>query len=361
VGHVSLDGSKVQANASKHKAMSYGRMKDEEKRLAAEIEALLFRAEQTDQREDEQYAGGKRAEDLPEEFQRRDDRLRRIRQAKAALEKEAAQARAAQLRENAAAQRRKADVATDPTDRKRAGTLAAQSEKQADELSPRPDDHDDDDDGGSASRALPAHRVPTTPAGEPTDKAQRNFTDPDSRIMVRNGVFLQAYNAQAIVSESQVIVAHAVTNQPPDQEHLVPMLERVHDHCGRLPQVLTADTGYVSEDNIAYCESHQVDAYIAVGRKGDGCAELGRLPMTQAQEVRWRMHQKLTSAAGKATYRLRKVIAEPVFGQIKQALGFRRFSLRGLGKAAAEWGIVCLCHNLLKLYRAAGSVHVLTA
>ena len=242
VGHVSLDGTKVQANASKHKAMSYGRMKDEEKRLAAEIEALLFRAEQTDQREDEQYGQDKRAEDLPDEFQRRDARLRRIREAKAALEKEAAETRATEMRELAAGQRHKADLAIDATERKRAATRASVSEKRADELSPRNDD-DDDASGGNATLALPEHRVPATPQGEPTDKAQRNFTDPDSRIMVRNGEFLQGYNAQAAVSESQVIVAHALTNQPPDQEHLVPMLERVREHCGQLPAVLTADAG----------------------------------------------------------------------------------------------------------------------
>jgi transposase len=352
VGHVSLDGSKVQANASKHKAMTYGRMKEEDKRLAAEIEALLFRADETDRREDEQYGRDGRADELPEEFQRRDARLRRIREAKAALEREAAEARAARLRELAATQQQQAEVAPDATERKRAATRAAKSRQQADALSPRPDDHDDDDaGGGNAATELTSHRVPATAKGEPTDKAQRNFTDPDSRIMVRNGVFLQAYNAQAVVSESQMIVAHAVTNQQPDQEHLVPMLERVREHFGRLPEVLSADTGYWSERNAAYCEANALDAYIAVGRR-DNEGRLGRLPMTQAQEARWRMHQKVTSSAGRPIYARRKVIVEPVFGQIKQALGFRRFSLRGLGKVAAEWGIVCLCHNLLKLYRA---------
>jgi hypothetical protein len=220
--------------------MSYGRMKEEEKRLAAEIEALLFRADQTDLCEDQQCGQGQRAEDLPEEFQRRDDRLRRIREAKAALEKEAAQARAAELRAMAVAQRQRGELSANPTLRKRAATRAAQSEQQANELSPLNDDEDDDDDGGSAATAMPSHRVPTTADGEPTDKAQRNFTDPDSCIMVRNGVFLQAFNAQAVVSESQVIVAHAVTNQPPDQEHLLPMLERMRDNLGCLPEVLTA-------------------------------------------------------------------------------------------------------------------------
>ena len=357
VGHVSLDGSKVQANASKHKAMTYGRMKDEEKRLAAEIEALLFRADQTDQREDEQYGDGQHGDELPEEFQRREVRLRRIREAKAALEKEAAQARAAQLRELAAAQRQQAEQALDATERKRAATRASKSQQQADELSP----HDDDDDpSGGATTELRTHRVPSTPQGDPSDKAQRNFTDPDSRLMVRNGVFVQGYNAQAAVSDSQVIVAHGVTNQPPDQQHLVPMLERMREHCGCLPQQLSADTGYLSERNVAYCEAQGVDAYISVGRKDDD-GELGRLPMSAAQEVRWRMHQKVTSAQGRAIYARRKVIVEPVFGQIKRAIGFCRFSLRGLNKVAAEWGIVCLCHNVLKLYRAHRSIGTLAS
>jgi transposase len=356
VGHVSLDGSKVQANASKHKAMTYGRMKDEEKRLAAEIEALLFRADQTDRHEDEQYGDGQRGDELPEEFQRRDARLRRIREAKAALEREAAQARAAQLRELAEEQRRQAERALDATERKRAATRASKSQQQADELSPPHDD--DDDEGGGAVTDLRTHRVPSTPKGDPTDKAQRNFTDPDSRLMVRNGVWVQGYNAQCAVSESQVIVAHGVTNQPPDQQHLVPMLERVREHCGRLPQQLSADTAYLSERNIGYCQAHGVDAYIAVGRKDDD-SDLGRFPMSEAQEVRWRMHQKVTCSEGRKIYARRKVIAEPVFGQIKRAIGFRQFSLRGLGKVPAEWGIVCLCHNVLKLWRAVGALAAL--
>lgn len=352
VGHVSLDGSKIAASASKHKAMSYGRMKQEEQRLAAEIESLLFRAEQTDQREDEQYGREERPDDLPRELQYRAARLQRIREAKAALEKEAAQARAAQLREQAAGQSERAELAPDAGERKRAATRAAKSRSHADELSGRPDD--DDDGGGGAVSGLPSHQVPATPSGEPTDRAQRNFTDPDSRIMVRNGVFLQAYNAQAVVSESQLVVAHAVTNQPPDTQHLVPMMERVRETCGRMPEQLSADSGYVSEANISYCAAHGIDAYLAVRRKGDDDASLGRLPMTQARELQWEMHQKVSTPRGRAIYGRRKVIVEPVFGQIKQAMGFRRFSLRGLGKVAAEWAIVCLCHNMLKLRRALG-------
>lgn len=257
------------------------------------------------------------------------------------------------LREQAAGQSERAELAPDAGESQRAATRAAKSRSQADALSGRPDD-DDDGSGGGAVSGLPSHQVPATRSGEPTDKAQRNFTDPDSRIMVRNGVFLQAYNAQAAVSESQLVVAHAVTNQPPDTQHLVPMMERVRETCGSFPELLSADSGYVSEANITYCAAHGIDAYLAVRRKGDDNASLGRLPMTQARELQWEMHQKVSTPRGRAIYGRRKVIVEPVFGQIKQAMGFRRFSLRGLGKVAAEWAIVCLCHNLLKLRRTLG-------
>ena len=183
VGHVSLDGTKIQANASKHKAMSYGRMKEEEKRLAAEVEALLFRADEIDAKEDERYGVGKREEDLPEEFRRRESRLRKIREAKAALEKEAAEARAAQLRELAAGERARAETAPTERERKQAAARAVREQAQADELAPP--NNDDDEPPSAASTALPRGRVPTLTSGEPKDKSQRNFTDPDSRIMVR--------------------------------------------------------------------------------------------------------------------------------------------------------------------------------
>ena len=355
VGHVSLDGTKVGANASKHKAMSYGRMKDEEKPLLGEVEQLLASADQVDAEEDAWYGRGQRPEDLPEELRRRDTRLTKIHEARLALEKEAAEARAAELLEKAAGQRKKAETSTDPVERKRAATRASQSEQQAAELTGH-----DDDDVGSSPTALPKHRVPSTENGEPTSKAQRNFTDPDSRIMIRNGVFMQAYNAQAVVSESQLIVAHGVTNQPPDQHNLIPMMERVRDNCGRLPDVLSADAGFTSEDNIRYCESNQLDAYIAVGRKDDD-TRLGRLPMTSARQARWDMREKLKTALGRELYARRKTIVEPVFGQIKCAMRFARFSLRGLGKVGSEWGIVCICHNLLKLFRSVGSLAYLPA
>lgn len=270
---------------------------------------------------------------------------------KAELEKEAAEARATKLRANAAELRAEAEaIGTVPGQRKQSRTRAARSEKQADELAPRKDDDDDSNGSGhTGSTQLSLHRVPTTPAGKPNDKAQRNFTDSDSRIMTRNGVFMQAYNAQAAVSEDQIIVAHGLTNHPQDGEHLPPMLERIRENCGQLPEILTADSGYLSEKNIAYCETSGTNAYIALKKKE---AESREMPKTGPQHARFAMQVKLRSVEGKAVYARRKVIVEPVFGQIKAAMGFRRFSLRSLLKATSEWGIVCACHNLLKLFRA---------
>jgi transposase len=348
VGHVALDGSKVQANASKHKAMSYGRMKDDEKRLQAEIESLLRRAEEVDAAEDAEHGADMRGDEIPEELRRRESRLQRIRAAKAELEKEAAEARAAELRENAEGLRKTAeDDSAPPRQRRLATTLASKAEKEAKKLSGGKDD-DDDANGGGASQ-LSLHRVPTTSDGKPKDTAQRNFTDADSRIMHRNGAFLQAYNAQAAVSEDQIILAHGVTNNPTDTNQLIPMLERVAESCGRHAVVMTADTGYLSEANITYCAKNGIDAYVAL-RRSDA-EKLTQVPASAALVAHWDMHQKVSSPWGKRIYALRKVLVEPVFGQIKAAMGFRRFSLRGRAKVEAEWGIVCLCHNLLKLFR----------
>lgn len=353
VGHVALDGSKVQANASKHKAMSYGRMKEEEKKLQAEIEALLRRADETDAAEDAEHGEGVRGDEVPEELRHRETRLRRIRELKAELEKEAAESRAAQLRENAEELRKKAVDATIPSrERTAAKTLAKKSDAAAEKISPR---DDDDDDKGSPTGQLSLHRVPTTPAGKPKDKAQRNFTDADSRIMVRNAVFMQAYNAQAAVSEDQIVVAHGLTNDPTDAKHLAPMLERVAEATGERPTIVTADTGYLSDANVTYCAKQGVDAYIAV-KKSDA-AKLTQVPDTPKLVAQWDMNEKLKTSRGKKIYALRKILVEPVFGQIKAAMGFRRFSLRGLAKASSEWGIVCLCHNLLKLFRASTAAH----
>jgi hypothetical protein len=349
LGHVSLDGSKVQANASKHKAMSYGRMKADEKRLAEEVEAMLRRADEVDALEDAEFGADKRGDEVPEELRHRETRLKRIRELKAELEKEAAEERATQLRANAAGLEKKAEeIGITSKARKEAATLAKNSRKKAEKLAPRSDDDDDDGSGGTAQLTL--HRVPVTRDGKPKDKAQRNFTDGDSRIMIRNGVFMQAYNAQAVVSEDQIIVAHGVTNNGTDNEQLIPMIERMREGCGAMPSALTADNGYLSELNVAHCERNGIDAYISLRKKDAGSGIFP--PRTNVEQMRFAMQTKLATKKGKALYARRKVIAEPVFGQIKGAMGFSRFSLRGLLKVPSEWGIVALCHNLLKLFRA---------
>ena len=351
LGHVALDGSKVAANASKHKAMSYQRMQEEERRLAGEVEALLAKADATDRREDEQYGVGQAPEDLPEELRRRDSRLSRIREAKAALEKEASEARAEELREQAQAQReRAADESVEAAERKRAATRAEKAEEKARELTGKGPD-DESPGGGSATGDLPHHRVPVETDGSPKPNAQRNFTDPDSRIMVKGGEFVQGYNAQAAVdAEAQIIVAAAVTNQPPDQEHLAPMLGQVIANCGQAPAAVSADSGYFSRENTEACTAQGVDGYLAVGRDPAKATPASQSP-TPAQLARAAMAAKLKTAEGKAVYARRKVIVEPVFGQIKQARGFRRFSFRGIEKVRAEWSFVCATHNLLKLFR----------
>jgi len=351
LGHVAIDGTKVLANASKHKAMSHKRMQEEERRLAAEVEALLRKAEKTDAQEDALYGVGKAPEDLPAELQRRESRLARIREAKAALEQEAREARAEELREQARAEREKAsDESVEPAERKRAATRAEKAEAKAREV----DGHDDDGPGGGVAGDLPHHRVPAKVDGTPEPGAQRNFTDPDSRIMVKGGEYLQGYNAQAAVdAEHQVIVAAAVTNQPPDQEHLVPLLDLVIANCGQAPVVATADSGFFSRENAEACAARGVEAYLAVGRDPAKASPEGHRP-TPAQQARVTMAAKLKAAAGKAIYARRKAIVEPVFGLIKQARGFRRFSFRGLEKVRPEWAFVCATHNLLKLFRYGG-------
>ncbi len=350
LGHVAFDGSKVAANASKHKAMSYKRMQEEERRLAAEVEALLAKADEADSREDAQYGVGKAPEDLPEELRRRDSRRNRILEAKAALEKEAIESRDEELREQARVQREKAgDESVYASERKCAAARAERAEQKARDLTGK--DRDDDGDGGTAASDLPHHHVPTETDGKPKRTAQRNFTDPDSRIMVKGGEFLQGYNAQAAVdAEAQIIVAAAVTNQPPDVEHLAPMLAQVVANCGQAPAVATADSGYFSRENVQACAARGVDAHIAVGRN-DAQPPPDSPSTTPAQQARAAMAAKLETAEGKAIYARRKVIVEPVFGQIKQAMGFRRFSSRGLEKVRAEWSFVCAAHNLLKLFR----------
>jgi len=360
LGHIAIDGTKVNANASKHKAMSYERMQTEEQRLSAEIEELLKKAEAIDQEEDRRYGAGKAAQDVPHELQLRESRLKRIQEAKAALEQEAAEARARTLRENAEGQRERAsDETLEPGKRQEAATRAAKAEKQADELAKR--DSDDEPKGGTGGSAeLPKHRVAAERDGSPKPNAQRNFTDPDSRIMMRGGEVTQAYNAQiAVDAESQVIVAEGVSNQPPDAEYFEPMLERVLENCGEAPVVITADNGYLSKSAIDACKRHGVNGHISCGRRDPAKPAHEKQPTTAALKARAAMAKKLATPTGKAIYARRKAVAEPPFGQIKEARRFRRFSLRGIAKARAEWTLVSLTHNVLKLFRRVGSLEIL--
>ena len=290
LGHVALDGTKMKANASKHKAMSYDRMKKDEARLAAEVKEFLRQAEEMDAREDAEYGPDKRGDELPAELAFREGRLKKIREAKAALEREAREAGAA----------------------------------------------------------------------EPKDKAQKNFTDPESRIMPSSsekGSFLQGYNCQAAVDDKhQVIVACDTTQQTNDSQQAKPMLEQVKKNTGKAPDKVSMDAGYASEDNIVDVEALGTEAFIATSRKKHGdvvpAAPRGRIPAKLS--VLDRMRRKLLTKKGRAIYAKRKEIVEPVFGQTKRCRGFRQFLLRGLKKVKGEWSLICTTHNLLKLWRKTG-------
>jgi len=353
LGLVAIDGSKLQANASKHKAMSYERMSKEEERLAAEVKALLERAEAADASDDACFGQGQRDEDLPAELRRREDRLAKIRHAKQQLEREALEVRARQLRSLADGQDEKASTHPDPSERKRAATRATKRRAQADALDEQHDDDDEPPSQVSSSRSgLPSHAIKTTAGGSPHRKAQYNFTDAQSRIQQRDGSFLQGYNCQAAVdAEAQVIVAQGVTNQPPDNHNLVPMLEGVAANCGRAPDAAAADSGYWLPSNAAFEEATEL--YIAVppppANKTEPNPDGSTLP--SGPTAREQMTAKLEGERGREVYSRRKAIVEPVFGQIKEARGFRRFLLRGLRKVEGEWAMLTATHNLLKLFR----------
>ena len=402
VGHVALDGTKMQGNASKHKAMSYSVMKRKEEELTAEIEELLKNAEAADAAEDERYGKDTRGDELPEELQRRESRLQKIREAREVLEAQAAAAHAEHKRELAEKSARKA-ATSDADKRETAEKRVARSEEEAQKsascavekaekrvenatekaasLRSNTQTHAENcaaaaacqkmeaaqrdlekaktiqasSDSEVAESALPEHRVPFDKHGNPTPKAQLNFTDPDSKIMKAGGGYLQGYNCQAAVDEeSQVIVAQAATNQPPDQEHLRPLLDQVIENVG-VPDALTADAGYWSGDNADYCESRDVDAYIAPDRKAkktDDPDDPDDPDEDSDKDQREKMRQKVSTESGKAIYARRKAVVEPVFGQMKEARGFRRFMLRGIEQVRGEWGFLCTVHNLLKLFSA---------
>ena len=334
LGHVALDGTKIKANASKHKAMSYERMEARAAALEAEVANWLAAAAAADAKED-MIHGDKRGDEMPKWVADKKQRAAVIRQAKAELEAEAKAA---------------ADV-------KRKAEVEAQEQRRKE---------------GRKKPGKPA--APIT--DEPAPKAQKNFTDPESRIMKTKDGYIQGYNGQAAVDgTAQVIVAHDLDAQQSDQHQLAPMTDAVTANMGRKPEQLSADAGYCSDDNLAALEERGIDAYIATGRAkhavadtsgGEteivtvdaaavrptpaqvGPAQVGPKPVEPPTRID-AMREKLKAGGYESPYRLRKQLPEPVFGQIKQARGFRQFLLRGVENVRAEWAIVCTAHNLLKL------------
>src|SRR5215467_1846762 len=292
LGRVALDGSKVKANASKHKAMSYGRMDETEKRLRKEVRELLKQAEAVDEEEDKRYGRERQGEKLPEELQRRETRIARIREAKKALEERARE--------------------------------KAESEGK---------------DGQEA---------------KPESKAQYNFTDTESRMVKGSDGFVQGYNTQVAVEPTwQLIVGQTVTQAANDKQQLVPLLEAIQEQSGQKPEEILADSGYCSEENLKYLAKRRIEGFVATekqkhGERNEPCKR-GPLPKSASRVER--MKRKLQTKVGAAVYASRKSIVEPVFGQIKQARGFRQFLLRGLEKVRGEWALVCMTHNLLKFHK----------
>ena len=349
LGHVAIDGTKLKANASKHKAMSYDRMPEKEKQLRAEVDKLLAQAAQTDAKEDAKYGAGKQADELPAELARRmrfqllrqESRLQKIAEAKASLEQEAREL----------ARIKKAEVEAKLEQRR------LEEEKRGKKFGGRPP------------------QVPDPEQAKPEPKAQRNFTDPDSRIMLDGATksFMQAYNAQAAVdSHAQIIVAAVLTQEANDKKQLVPMLQQVAQNLGRKPELASADAGYFSESAVTDEKVAGIELLVPPARLKDSeeikfgqiMADIATPAATQPSEqpvgestppeksAAETMRDKLRTAAGKAAYKMRKAIVEPVFGQLKAVRGLRGFSMRGLEKVKAEWQIMCLTHNLLKLFRA---------
>jgi|SRR5579875_501656 transposase len=310
LGHVALDGTKIAANAGVHKAMSYGRMREAEKKLAAEVAAWFARAEASDAAEDRAHGAERRGDEMPDWVSDKAERLARIRAAKAALEAEA-------------------------------------------KAPPPPDD---DDGPGPSSGMMKNGRPQRAPDGGPPDRAQRNFTDPDSRIQpVRGGAVIAGYNAQiAVDAAHQIIVAQRVQTNPADRRGLKPMLAAIRRVLRANPKEVSADAGFCDEQNLAHLARRRINAYLAPGRArhrephaaGSRCWPKGSRMAAMAL--------KLKRGGRRSRYRLRKQLPEPVFGQIKHVRGFRQFLLRGLEQVRAEWAMLCTAHNLLKLARATG-------
>jgi len=294
LGRVALDGSKVKANASKHKAMSYGRMEETEKLLRKEVQKLLKQAEAVDEEEDKRHGRERRGDELPEELQRRETRIARIQEAKKALEERA---------------REKAKSEGEGKDSKEA---------------------------------------------KPDPKAQYNFTDAESRIMKGSDGFVQGYNTQVAVEPLfQLVVGQTVTQAANDKQQMVPLIEAIQEQSGQRPKEVLTDSGYCSEENLKYLAKRRMEGFVATEKQkhGEWREPCKRGPLPKDASRVERMKRKLKTKVGSAVYARRKCMVEPVFGQIKQARGFRQFLLRGLKKVRGEWALICITHNLLKFYK----------
>jgi transposase len=304
LGHVALDGSKVQANASKHKAMSYKRLLEADRTLAAEVATWFERAAAVDAEEDRVHGSERRGDELPAWVADKQARLARIRAAKAALE---AEAKAPPVK--------------------------------------------DDEGPGPSSGMMKSGRPRRAPDGGPPDRAQRNFTDPDSRIQPLKGTVIQGYNGQiAVDGAHQIILAQRLTTNPADYAALVPLVAAIRRDLKRNPKELSADAGFCTEANLQALARRRIAAYVAPGRERQKPGGKAKPPKAGSRVAA--MRTKLKRAGRRSRYRLRKQIVEPVFGQIKAARGFRQFLLRGLHKVKAEWAMICTVHNLLKLANA---------
>lgn len=304
LGHVAVDGTKLRANASRHKAMSYERMVKAEGELAAEVASWFDKAGRIDAAEDAEHGADRRGDETPGWMADKQQRLARIRAARAALE---AEAKAAAEAKEAA--RPKPGIKADGTPSRRRGPK------------------------------------PTRPPGTPEPTAQRNFTDAESRIMLGRDGFIQAYNGQAAVDgKNQIIVAHRLTQSASDQDGLLPLLDATAVNAGRLPDEVSADNGFCSEANLAGLVERGVRGYVATGRaKHPAGGKSNSGPLTTI------MRRRLRQGGHRSRYRLRKHIVEPVFGHIKAARGFRQLLLRGVEKVTGEWALICTAHNLVKL------------
>lgn len=359
LGHVALDGTKIKADAGKHKAMSYKRMLAEEERLKQELAAMLSAANTVNEQEDVQYGIGVDSDSLPEELRRRESRLEKIREAREQLEAQAKLKRASELRANARSYEESAAQTDNPTVAKRWRARAKNDLKKASELVSDEGEETFTPTDDVAATQLPAHQIQVTVEGLPREGAQANFTDPESRIMKGgDGAFVQGYNAQAAVDDFyQVIVAADVTNQAPDNGNLIPMLAQIAENLGQAPEVMTADSGYWQPDAPKKAHEYfQTEALIAIGATDES-----RQPQhvdseaSTTSDPRTKMRDRLKEEDATVLYRRRKATVEPVFGQIKECRGFRQFSLRGVLQVAAEWQLIAAVHNLtkLRLYRLA--------